>query len=128
MAINVSKEDSYNRGMELFAEDKLDEAAAAYMRALEEDPNYADALHALAMTYSHQEKIDEAIEVGKRLVDAAPDDGGRLLRIILRRHVDVMPPFQAVHRDGTLVIAGTERNSVKKKGKEKGSDLHVLVP
>ena len=70
----MSKEDSYNRGMELFAEDKLDEAAAAYIQALDEDPNYADALHALAMTYSHQDKIDEAIEVGKRLVEAAPDD------------------------------------------------------
>ena len=70
----VSKEDLYNRGMELFAESKLDEAIAAYVSALEEDPNYADALHALAMTYSHQEKFDEAIEIGKRLIEAAPDD------------------------------------------------------
>ena len=42
--------------------------------ALEEDPNYADALHALAMTYAHQEKFDEAIEAGKRLIEVAPDD------------------------------------------------------
>jgi tetratricopeptide (TPR) repeat protein len=70
----VSKEDSYNQGMELFAEDKLDEAVAAYLRALEDDPNYADALHALAMTYAHQEKIDQAIEIGKRLIEAAPQD------------------------------------------------------
>jgi len=70
----VSKEDSYNQGMELFAEDKLDEAVLAYQRALDEDPNYADALHALAMTYAHQEKIDQAIEIGKRLIEAAPQD------------------------------------------------------
>lgn len=70
----MSKEDFYNQGMELFAQDKLDEAATAYLRALAEDPNYADALHALAMTYSHQEKIDEAIEIGKRLIEAAPED------------------------------------------------------
>ena len=70
----VSKEDSYNQGMEFFVEDKFDEAAAAYLRALDEDPNYADALHALAMTYSHQEKFDQAIEVGKRLIEATPDD------------------------------------------------------
>jgi tetratricopeptide (TPR) repeat protein len=74
LAFDVSKEDLYNQGMELFAEAKLDEAATAYLRALEEDPNYADALHALAMTYSHQEKLDQAIEVGKRLIEAAPDD------------------------------------------------------
>jgi tetratricopeptide (TPR) repeat protein len=70
----VSKEDFYNQGMELFAQDKLDEAIGAYLRALEEDPNFADALHALAMTYAHQEKLDQAIEVGRRLVDTAPDD------------------------------------------------------
>src|SRR5215510_12332525 len=60
--------------MELFTQDKLDEAIAAYQRALQEDPNYVDALHALAMTYSHQEKLDKAIEVGKKLVEIAPDD------------------------------------------------------
>lgn len=70
----MSKEDFYNQGMELFAQDKLDEAIGAYLRALEEDPNFADALHALAMTYAHQEKLDQAIEVGRRLVDATPDD------------------------------------------------------
>jgi Flp pilus assembly protein TadD len=70
----VSKEDLYNQGMDLFAEGRLDEAAAAYQRALEEDPNYPDALHALAMTYAHQEKLDEAIEVGKKLVEIAPQD------------------------------------------------------
>lgn len=70
----MTKEKNYNQGMELFAQDKLDEAVAAYGRALEEDPNYADALHALAMTYAHQEKIDQAIEVAKRLIEAAPDD------------------------------------------------------
>jgi tetratricopeptide (TPR) repeat protein len=70
----VSKEDHYNEGMELFAQNQLDAAVAAYLRALAEDPNYADALHALAMTYAHQERIDEAIEAGKRLIEVAPDD------------------------------------------------------
>ena len=60
--------------MELFAQDKLDEAVAAYRRALAQDPNYTDALHALAMTYAHQEKLDEAIEVGKKLIEVAPED------------------------------------------------------
>jgi tetratricopeptide (TPR) repeat protein len=70
----VNKEEHYNEGMELFAQDKLDEAVAAYQRALDEDPNYADALHALAMTYAHQEKLDQAIETGKRLIEVAPED------------------------------------------------------
>ncbi len=70
----MNKEDHYNQGMEFFAQDHLDDAVAAYLRALEQDPDYADALHALAMTYAHQEKLDQAIEAGKRLVDVAPDD------------------------------------------------------
>jgi tetratricopeptide (TPR) repeat protein len=70
----VSKEDHYNHGMELFAQDKLEEAIAAYERALQEDPSYVDALHALAMTYAHQEKLDDAIRIGKRLIEVAPED------------------------------------------------------
>jgi tetratricopeptide (TPR) repeat protein len=70
----MNKEDYYNQGMELFAQDKLDEAVAAYELALTLDPAYADALHALAMTYAHQEKLDQAIDVAKKLIEAAPDD------------------------------------------------------
>jgi tetratricopeptide (TPR) repeat protein len=70
----VNKEEFYNQGMEHFAEDRLDDAVAAYLHALDEDPNYAEALHALAMTYAHQEKVDHAIDVAKRLIAAAPED------------------------------------------------------
>jgi tetratricopeptide (TPR) repeat protein len=70
----VSKEAHYIQGMEFFAQEKLDEAVAAYERALAEDPNYADALHALAMTYAHQERLDDAIKIGKQLIAVAPDD------------------------------------------------------
>ena len=70
----MNKEELYNQGMELFAQDKLDEAIAAYQRALDEDANYADALHALAMTYAQLGRLDDAIATGKRLIEAAPDD------------------------------------------------------
>ena len=60
--------------MECFAQGQLDEAVAAFLKALDEDPQYAEALHALAMTYAHQEKLDQAIEVGQRLIGAAPED------------------------------------------------------
>jgi tetratricopeptide (TPR) repeat protein len=70
----VNKENHYNEGMEFFAQDKWEEAITAYERALEEDPHYADALHALAMTYAHQGNFDKAIEFGKKLIEVAPDD------------------------------------------------------
>jgi len=60
--------------MELFAQDKLEEAIVAYQRALQEDADYADALHALAMTCAQLGRLDEAIATGKRLIEVAPDD------------------------------------------------------
>jgi tetratricopeptide (TPR) repeat protein len=68
----VNKEEFYNQGMEFFAQDKLEEAVAAYQRALEEDANYADALHALAMTYAQLGRLEEAIAAG-RTHRVAPD-------------------------------------------------------
>lgn len=70
----MTKEDYYHLGMDLFAEDKLDEAIEAYQKALQEDSNYADALHALAMVYASHDRLDEAIEVGKKLIEVAPED------------------------------------------------------
>lgn len=52
----------------------MDDAVTAFLKALDEDPRYAEALHALAMTYAHQEKLDQAIEVGQRLIEATPED------------------------------------------------------
>ena len=74
VADSVNKEEFYNQGMEFLAKDKLDEAIVAYQRALEEDANYADALHALAMSYAQLGRLEEAIAAGKRLIEVAPDD------------------------------------------------------
>ena len=76
----MKKEDHYNHGMELFAQGELDDAVAAYLRALDQDPDYSDALHALAMTYAHQEKLDfgQAIAAGsKGLLQALRATRGR---------------------------------------------------
>ena len=70
----MAKEEYYNKGMEFFAEDKLDEAIEAYEKALQEEPNYADALHALAMAYANKDRLDQAIEVGKKLIEVSPED------------------------------------------------------
>ncbi len=70
----MTKEDLFNQGMDLLAEGKLEEALEAYKKALNIDPNYEDALHALAMDYANLDRLDEASEVGKKLIQVSPED------------------------------------------------------
>ena len=70
----MSKETHYHIGMELFSEDRLEEAIAELKQALDQDQDYGDALHALAMSYYHLGDIDKALEFGERLRVAEPDN------------------------------------------------------
>ncbi|MFB3904650.1 MAG: tetratricopeptide repeat protein [Acidobacteriota bacterium] len=63
----------YGKGMDHFSEDRLDEAIAEFHRAVELEPGYADALHALAMCYYHKGDYDGAVEWGERYREADPD-------------------------------------------------------
>ena len=70
----MSKEGHYHKGMEFFSEDQLDLAIGEFGTALEEDPQYGDALHAVAMCYYHQGDLERAIEFGERLRTAEPEN------------------------------------------------------
>ncbi|TMA60706.1 MAG: tetratricopeptide repeat protein [Deltaproteobacteria bacterium] len=70
----ASKEELYDRAIDLFADGKLEEAIGVYRAAIAVDPNYSDAWHGLAMAYSELKQHDQAIEAGKRLVELVPED------------------------------------------------------
>src|SRR5207247_8640451 len=70
----ASKEELYDRAIDLFADGKLEEAIGVYRAAIALDPTYSDAWHGLAMAYSELKQHDQAIEAGKRLVELVPDD------------------------------------------------------
>jgi tetratricopeptide (TPR) repeat protein len=70
----MSKETHYKNGMELFGEDRLDQAIEELNKALEYDADYGDALHALAMSYYHLNDIDKAVEFGERFRATEPDN------------------------------------------------------
>lgn len=114
----VSKEDYYQRGMEFFAEEKLDEAIQSYQTALQEDPNYADALHALAMTYAAKDMLDQAIEVGKKLIEVSPEDelAYTSLSIFYQRKGLIAEAEEIAAKARTL---GWKRQLQEKKGAEK---------
>jgi len=70
----ASKEELYDRAIDLFADGKLDEAVETYRAAIALDPAYSDAWHGLAMAYSELKQHDKAVEAGRRLVELVPDD------------------------------------------------------
>jgi len=69
-----SKDELYDRAIDLFGDGKSEEAIAVYREAIAIDPDFADAWHGLAMALSELGRHDEAIEAGKRLVALSPDD------------------------------------------------------
>jgi len=69
-----SKEDCYDRAVDLVADDKLEEAVAAYREAIALDAEYADAWQGLALAYNDLGRHDDAIAAAKRLCELTPDD------------------------------------------------------
>lgn len=70
----MTKEQYYDQGMAEFAAAEFEKAIASYRKAVELDPGYFDAWHALGMAYLRANKIQEAIEAGKRAVQINPND------------------------------------------------------
>ena len=70
----MSKEKHYEKGMEYFGDDQLDLAIQELEKAVEEDAEYADALHALAMCCYHNKDLDGAIRHGTRFKEVEPEN------------------------------------------------------
>jgi tetratricopeptide (TPR) repeat protein len=67
-------EELYDEAVDLFADEKYDEAAAVYRKALEIDPGYEDAAHGLALCYKNKGDLDAAIAVMNDYVKQKPED------------------------------------------------------
>jgi tetratricopeptide (TPR) repeat protein len=68
------KEEYYDEAIDLYADQKYDDAIALYNRALEIDPEFSDAVHGLAMCYQAKGDLDAAIELTKRYIEQDPED------------------------------------------------------
>jgi len=67
-------EELFYEGSDLHGEGRHDEAMACFDRCLAIDPSYADAILGKAMVHLAREEFDQAIELGKRLVELDPND------------------------------------------------------
>jgi tetratricopeptide (TPR) repeat protein len=64
----------YLEGLKHYGDDDYSAAAEAHRKALEESPEWTDAMHGLAMALMHGDKVDEAIVIGKRICELDPED------------------------------------------------------
>ncbi len=64
----------YLEGIQLFGQNKYDDAIAKYDAALEVDPNWTEAMHGKAMALMGLERYDDAIAVGQRIVELDAND------------------------------------------------------
>jgi tetratricopeptide (TPR) repeat protein len=69
-----TKEELYDRAVDLIAEDQVEEAIAAYRAAIEIDDTFADAWQGLSLALNDLGRHTEAIEAAKRLTELTPDD------------------------------------------------------
>ena len=67
-------EDLYDQAVDLYADEKYDEAIETYRKALEIDPRFTDAVHGIAMCYQAKGDIDMAIEVTRKHIEQDPED------------------------------------------------------
>lgn len=64
----------YMAGLKLFGLQKFEEAIAEYRLALEQKPDWAEVLHALATAQSKLGRQDEAIATVNRVIELTPAD------------------------------------------------------
>ncbi len=70
----MTKEEYFELAVNAFGDDKLDLSIENYLKALELDPNYQDALHGLGMAFFNHGRVEEAISTAKKLIELDPDD------------------------------------------------------
>lgn len=67
-------EEHYYSALDLFADGKHEDALIEYRKAIEADPTFTEALHGMARTLQDLERLDEAIDVSKKIAEIDPED------------------------------------------------------
>ena len=64
----------YMEGMRLFGEGKNKEAIEVFAKCLEARPNWTEAMHGLAMAHMNNGTLDDAIRIGKEILEIDKND------------------------------------------------------
>jgi tetratricopeptide (TPR) repeat protein len=66
-------EEYFNQGVGLYEAQNYDEAVAAFEKAVEIKPDYADAYYDLGITYWQQKQYQKVLETLQKVIEVAPD-------------------------------------------------------
>ena len=72
--VSLEAENHYYAALDLVAEGQHEQAVDEYRKSLAVDPTFTDALHGLSRALQDLNRLDEAIEVSKRISELDPDD------------------------------------------------------
>jgi tetratricopeptide (TPR) repeat protein len=67
-------EDHYYAALDRVAEGNNERAVQEYHKSIAADPNFTDALHGLSRALQDLNRLEEAIEISKRISEIDPDD------------------------------------------------------
>jgi tetratricopeptide (TPR) repeat protein len=67
-------ESHYYAALDHVAEGRDQQAIDEYKKSLAADPTFTDALHGLSRALQNLNRLDEAIEISKRIAEQDPDD------------------------------------------------------
>ena len=67
-------EEHYYTALDHFAEGDHERALEEYRKSVADDPTFTEALHGMARTLQDLDRLDEAIEVSKKIAEIDSDD------------------------------------------------------
>ena len=65
---------NYNRGIDFLKNNELESAEKCFIKALELDPAFVDAMDHLGVVYRRQNRIDDAIQMYQKSISIKPDN------------------------------------------------------
>jgi tetratricopeptide (TPR) repeat protein len=74
MPDRAQAENHYYSALDHVAEGRDEDAVEEYRKSLAADPTFTDSLHGLSRALQNLNRLDEAIEVSKRISALDPDD------------------------------------------------------
>ena len=98
-------ENYYYAALDQTAEGNAEAAVSEYVKAIETDPTFLDAMHGLTRAYQDLERLDDAIAIAMRIAELDPND--------ILAHTSLSMLYQ---RKGMIPEAEAEANKARVLG------------